>query len=466
MSEHNCRSRDLDALIKAFIYSRRDDKLAKLADDDPKREALLAQYQPQAWLADAARRAGQLRLVTHPLKASHPDARGSSLFVSPEELPRREVAGSHNLPSLISDVVGNAAALDVYKFLKLEHEGQSLLALMQANDPDVLAALSDDLDMATSWRDAFCSIAESPSHFASHTYAKQIYWPVSPDHSVLPNPHDDRHYHLLAPLYSSSLSHWLYLQVQHDRFSEEAKAARQAARDKADHPHGHSVYPMLAEEKKGGTKPQNISQLNSERKGSNYLLSSLPPVWQRSDIRPLLKIESAFSVFGRRETVRHVLREFEGWLTKLNQSDSATNQSTMQVRNRRDAYLQELFEELIQFGGAFVNLLPPGWSADSACVLPPEERFWLDPHRAERDEEFNLALQRQDWTEQLSERFARWLNARLGNDTLQLAEAEFRYWFRELSHDSVWQRQLDTSLRKQGTRLLPVARAKGGKHAR
>ncbi|WP_275663558.1 type I-F CRISPR-associated protein Csy1 [Laribacter hongkongensis] len=251
--------------ISDFVTIRLADKLA---EDDPKRDALLAQYQPAAWLEDAARRVSQLQLVTHPLKATHPDARGSSLFVAPDSLPVRQEVGTHALADIASDVVGNAAALDVYKFLKLEHEGQSLLALLQAGDADVLAALSDDAAQAEVWREAFCSITESAGGPASHSLAKQVYWPVSPD-EFPPDALDDSHFHLLSVLNSSALSHWLFGQIQAHR-----KAAWQARRDGVAYPHGYHDYPLLAEEKKGGTKPQNISQLNSERKGSNYLLAS------------------------------------------------------------------------------------------------------------------------------------------------------------------------------------------------
>jgi len=459
----------LQQIIVGFIEQRRNDKLDKLADDDPKREELLAQYQPRTWLADAARRVSQLQLVTHPLKASHPDARGSSLFVPPDSLPPRQEAGSHNLANSACDVVGNAAALDVYKFLKLEHEGQSLLAMLQAGDADVLTALSDDAEEAMAWRDAFCSITESAGSLASHPLAKQVYWPVAPDDGGLSDPHDDSHYHLLSPLYASSLSHWLYQRIQQDRFGEEAKAARQARRDGVDHPCGYSDYPGLVEEKKGGTKPQNISQLNSERKGTNYLLASLPPRWESGDIRPLFKMESVFVRFGQIKTVRPLLREFRQWLAKIqpkSRDSEDPGPNNIHIRKRRAAYLSQVFDELLQFGGAYINQLPPGWTADSECRLPQEEQCWLDPHRAEIDESFRAAFLWQDWPQQLTERFARWLNGQLGSDTLQLAEAEFHYWQRELAHDFGWQRQQDDSLRGQSFRLLPEAQDEEAKHVR
>ena len=47
------------------------------------------------------------------------------------------------------------------------------------------------------------------------------------------------------------------------------------------------AYASLAVQELGGTKPQNISQLNSERRGDNYLLASLPPVWKTVAVQPV-----------------------------------------------------------------------------------------------------------------------------------------------------------------------------------
>jgi CRISPR-associated protein Csy1 len=119
--------------IERFLQARRDTKLDKLAPDDPKRDELIAQFTPEAWIDDAARRVGQIQAVTHSLKATHPDARGTSLYQQPDQLPGRAEVGSHVLgQDFAGDVVGNAAALDVYKFLRVTVENRSLLDWMLA----------------------------------------------------------------------------------------------------------------------------------------------------------------------------------------------------------------------------------------------------------------------------------------------------------------------------------------------
>src|SRR5256885_10965191 len=63
--------------IATFIQERLKAKLDKLAEDDLKRQELLAQHQRDTWMEDAARRVTQIQAVTHSLKPIHPDARGT-----------------------------------------------------------------------------------------------------------------------------------------------------------------------------------------------------------------------------------------------------------------------------------------------------------------------------------------------------------------------------------------------------
>lgn len=135
-----------------------------------------ARFQRETWLADAARRASQISLVTHALKYGHPDARGSSLYVDDATVPEGYV-GTSSCRTIHEDVVGNAAALDVFAFLKLEHAGKSLLQRVMENDDNLRAAFSDDAELAAVWMAAFRRMKESEGRPASHTLARQVYFP-------------------------------------------------------------------------------------------------------------------------------------------------------------------------------------------------------------------------------------------------------------------------------------------------
>lgn len=414
--------------IATFIQERLQAKLDKLGEDDPKRQELLVQHQRNAWLDDAARRVTQIQAVTHSLKPIHPDARGTNLYVEPASLPALQELGSHALgQSFAGDVVGNAAALDVYKFLKVEVDGLSLLTALLAQDEAALQALHDDPQQARSLRDAFVGLTQpragGPS---SHTRAKQLYWLTGSDACA------DGDYELLAPLFATSLAHAVHVQVQEDRFGEANKAARLARRERKAHDGVFHDYPGLAVQKMGGTKPQNISQLNSERGGVNYLLASLPPVWRSSEVRLPVQASSVFDkLFIARPEVRATVRELRAFL-------AADPQPNVQTRQRREALIDALVDQMVALAGELQQALAAGWTRDTERFekLVRAEQLWLDPLRAELHEEADFAREWlwMDWPAEVGQRFANWLNSQLFGQ-LPVGDAEAREWKKELLTD-------------------------------
>lgn len=416
------------AAIAGFLQERLQAKLDKLTSDDPQRGEVLASFAHDVWLASAAKRVEQIQAVTHSLKPIHPDARGTNLYVDPASLPTLAELGSHTLgEEFVGDVVGNAAALDVYKLLKLEVSGRSLLSALLAQDADALAALHPDTTQAQALRDAFVSLTQpragGPS---SHTLAKQLYWLTGDDACA------DADYALLAPLYATSLAHAVHAQVQEDRYSEANNAARKAKREHKAHDDVFHDYPGLAVQNMGGTKPQNISQLNSERRGMNYLLSSLPPQWKASTVRLPVHANSVFDrLFIARLEVRHTVRTLRQFL----ESDPEPNLAT---RQRRETMLDALLDELVSLAAELQQLLPPGWTRDDERFekLQRSEQLWLDPLRAELPEEADFAGEWlwMDWPSEIGKAFARWVNEQL-RDKLPVGDAEAREWQKVLLTD-------------------------------
>ncbi|WP_295883879.1 type I-F CRISPR-associated protein Csy1, partial [uncultured Thiohalocapsa sp.] len=269
--------------IEDFLQERLKPKLDALKEgQDDKRDKLLKEYAPQTWISDAARRVGQIQQVTHALKFSHPDAKGTSLSSPGHPHAGPSLVGTHTLADdAAPDVVGNAAALDVLKFLRLEVDGKTILERAASADAALLEALPGDEAQAREWMQAFAALTEPKDDPTSHKLAKQLYWPLA-----------DGEYHLLAPLFPSSLVHRVWEIIRDDRFGDDAKAARQARKDKRHHDRALHEYPDVAVLKFGGTKPQNISQLNSERHGEAYLLAALPPSWVSESIRAPLHTDS------------------------------------------------------------------------------------------------------------------------------------------------------------------------------
>lgn len=416
----------LRRLVDGFIQERLQLKLDKLKGDNAEVQVQVQSLQQahvrEAWLADAARRVAQIQLASHTLKPIHPDARGTNLYLDKPVCTEPHLIGTHTLKAQrADDVVGNAAALDVFKFLKLEYNGRSLLTRLSQQDGATLQALNADGKEAAQWAQAFAGIVEGKGGAASHTLAKQMYFPLA-----------DGGYHLLAPLFSTALVHSVHLHLQEERFSDKAKAARTARRAKEQHAHGYCDYSGMAVRNMGGSKPQNISQLNSERGGANHLLASVPPVWKDQGMQPPLRMTSVFDVkrglVGRDRTVRFIAKALRPFLKSVADVDN-----NMHIREKRAELVQAIIDRVLDIATE-VQCLRSGWSADPACALSWAQKQWLDVDAAEAMQEALAAEETvnapvaTEWRERVAEDFARWLNAVISTDKTPMGDVEFVEW--------------------------------------
>ena len=397
----------LAARILEYIQQRRDERLEKEKNAD-KRLETTAKYEPETWLSDAARRARQLSFITHAAKYIHGDSKGSSVeATTADSLTSDGYISTHSVSEIPYDVVGNAAALDVGKLLLLEHEGQKLIDALRRGDNSPLLAIAPGADTAQEWAEGFLSVLASPEPSA-HKFSKQCYWPVKSDE-----------YHILIPLYATSLAHTIHATIQHTRFSDEAKATRESRRKEEYSKQEDVRYPDLAVQGFGGTKPQNISQLNSQRGGKVYLVSCGPPDWQRQTTPPL-NITSIFSQRFERRLYREHIQPLRDFLQRV--ADRPNNDRIKKQRAQRlDAIVDEILNR-----AAFIQQLPSGWSAEPDCRLPLAECYWLDPERVKTDEEFRAQRNATDWPAEVAQRFAIWLSHKLESGTLAFGAVEQR----------------------------------------
>lgn len=380
------------------------------------RKALVDKYEPGNWLTDAALRATQIQMVTHALKFTHPDARGSSLY-DPGDCTQADGMGNGLVVTTLSlskpviDVVGNAAALDVAALLQLSHEGKSLVNSIAQGDGSPLQPFARDELQLAEWLAGFTQVL-SGNEPSSHKYAKQLYFPIA-----------DGNYHLLAPLYSSSLAHAIYSRIAATRYPEEIKAVRKAKKDGKYHATQLIDFPDTAMRTFGGTKPQNVSQLNSKQGGKSFLLNCAPPHWEAL-AKPPLKVKSVFSRnhFGWR--VRREIRNLRDYL--LHQ---LVRNSTKPARDQRSDYVDQVLDQLVQYAAEIRTLAGyGGWSALPECRLPLAEQLWLDPQRVLLDDAFAREREKNEWQAVVADRFALWLNNRIKHEKMTMSDAEHGEW--------------------------------------
>ena len=389
----------LSAQILEYIQQRRDEKLIKIE----------AKHKPKTWLHDAAQRAEQLSFITHAAKYIHGDSKGSSVeATSSDSLTSHGYISTHSISDIPYDVVGNAAALDVGKLLLLKHDGQTLIDTLRRSDHSPLLAFASDADMAREWAEGLLSVLVAAPKPSAHKFSKQSYWPLK-----------SNEYHLLIPLYATSLAHTLYNTIQHARFSDEAKTARAAHREEEYSEQEDVRYPDLAVQNFGGTNPQNISQLNRQRDGEAYLVSCAPPSWQRQTTPPL-NISAIFHQHFERQLYHDHIQPLRDFLQRVS-GDYNNDRIKRQRAGRLDAIVDEILNR-----AAFIQQLSPGWSAAPECRLPKAEQLWLDPGRSETDEAFRSQLEKTDWPAQVAQNFAVWLSHKLESDTLAFGAVEQR----------------------------------------
>ncbi|WP_440875460.1 type I-F CRISPR-associated protein Csy1 [Thalassotalea sp. PLHSN55] len=380
-----------------------------------------AAFKPTAWLTDAAKRAKQISLATHAAKFTHSDAKASSMLVTDK---RQECTGYVITASLAYkeiDAVGNAAALDVAKLLKITVNDDSLVEQLQNQHVDALNTFTGDTELLKEWQVGF-EKALGDEKLSGHTLTKQLYYPVDA------NVAKETQYHLLCPLFSSSLAHALHKQVTQTRFGE-AKDIRDARKKGLYHKELAESFPATAVQNFGGSKPQNISQLNSERYGQSFLLNCAPPTYRAQSKPPLMSATIFNREFGYK--TYELIREFKAFLTGLSAQDN-----NFKTRYKRDyGFVQHLLDSLFNYAVQIQSLTKDaGWSNDSECQMKHQHALWLDVYNP--NEKFQLERDKGDWLEVIANDFSLWLLRKLENKaSYLLGDAEHKYFKKLCLHE-------------------------------
>jgi CRISPR-associated protein Csy1 len=328
------------------------------------------------WLPDAAKRAGQLAMVSHPGKFTHPSAKTSAIIANAEANPDGFLRTGNVDAEL--DVLGNAAALDVHKFLSLTlNDGQTVLAHLEQNSESIQAQFDLSTLPFTELQQGLLAIKQTSDSAKTSEKIKQVYFPV------------DDGYHLLSILTPSGLMFKLKERINAMRFSDEAKQAREDRRTEKHNEHGFDELYNLAVIGFGGTKPQNISVLNSQNGGTAYLLPSLPP---QLEIRAIQPPKSSF--FNDSLYYKHYQDSFMALHRLLR-----VKHNNIDIRDGRDYWILLITEQVMEKIWQF-RQLESGWTEKTS--LPLAQKIWLDAVYSERRENED------DWLDEIIRSLVDW----------------------------------------------------------
>nr|WP_254318911.1 type I-F CRISPR-associated protein Csy1 [Vibrio cholerae] len=338
------------------------------------------------WLPDAAKRAGQISVASHPCTFSHPSARknknGYVSSIIAKNKPRIDGFLRSGNVSVEPDALGNAAALDVYKFLSLEMSDQRSLLVHIEQESELARQLLDIPSCEyQALRDGFLKMVDSDQASVSSSKIKQVYFPIA-----------DGEYHLLSLLTHSGHLFELRKRLDALRFGDAVKEARECKKTNHFHPAGYQEIFGLTTIGFGGTKPQNISVLNNQNAGKAHLLASIPPELTSRDIRlPETDFfKESFNAWQAKEVLESLHRLFQ------------TDYNNINLRDGRDYRIQQYVDLVIEKMWQ-VRLFLEAYSGELSSALPLEQKIWLYPEFAEQRQ------QEDEWLDKIIRHIARGL---------------------------------------------------------
>ncbi|NLU99863.1 type I-F CRISPR-associated protein Csy1 [Marinomonas sp. UCMA 3892] len=366
------------------------------------------------WLPNAAKRAGQMSISTHPCTFSHPSARKNkngyaSAVIASSESKNDGFLRTGNV-AVAADALGNAAALDVYKFLTLiTDDGQSVLQHLEQDSElaQVLLTLPnvDEEHSYQALKQGFLAMSATDDEVITSSKIKQVYFPVSKQQG-------ETDYHQLSLLTASGIVFELRQRLDNMRFGEEIKAARTKKKDGEYHSGFREIYDLTTIGY-GGTKPQNISVLNNQNGGKAHLLMSVPPT-----------IKNRHTHFPKVDFFQQSVNYFQ-CKEQFQQLHSLYkhNENNMHVRADRDELYQQIIDHLIEKMWQ-VRAIASEQYIETASQLSKAQTTWLCEHTK------MLRETTDDWLDEIVASITTYLfygyEKMLGKKAIKLGNAEYR----------------------------------------
>ena len=234
---------------------------------------------------------------------------------------------------------------------------------------------------------------------ATDTHLKQVYFPIA-----------EGEYHLLSVMPSSCLALEMYQRIQ------AINGHKINCYDKTSEDYGKPCEEVtgLTMIGFGGTKPQNISALNSRNRGKAYLLSSLPPSLQEVKVRIPKSDFFKESIWYKSQKIK--LYQLHAYMK--------STRNNLKVRRGIRALVHKIMDDVI-FTAYQIRATGDGWSNDEKYAnLPHAQKIWLDDIYKEKRKD-------NDWLQEIAGSFARWVIASyektLGDEKILLGDGEWLF---------------------------------------
>ena len=372
--------------------------------------------------------------ATHVLKFTHSSSNSDAFLLEKKSLDNVLSTASIKKELDIDIAHNNGALISVSRFLALKLNNKMIFDLIIDEEFSFLDAFkknSKDLEL---WKTGFKNLIEKRT-IKTLDKVKQIYFPVE-------NCAKNSIYHLLSPLFASSLQEEIKKSIVDRRFLDEnKKIENQKNKENPLYYYKNSVsFPNIAVQIFGGEHPKNVSMLNANRSGKAYLFSSLPPTWESSLKAPIFN-ESVFETMPYNIYIKDNIDYLIEFLIRFETVDlSIKDPKRLKHLNR---WVTNIIEEVIAHFGAIQNL-EKNWSKLDGIKLKKEHQALLDPYRD--DKEFQGYFLSNVWQECVCQDFAQWLNNKL--------KAENKKFTPQIEHTKMWKDLMKDKLREDVEDLI------------
>lgn len=355
---------------------------------------------PKEWLENTLALIDKCTLATHIGKFSHPDSRVSILDYNHDGVPGYISNGG---TCCGYDISINAAYLSISNLLLLRLEnGRSVLEGIVSEPTRLNVEVNQWHVDFNNYVNEVETILHGVTVKKTEDILKQVYFPI-----------DKGEYNVLTVLPSSCILMELGSRLKAMR------ARGVACKNKKDELYGESYTRIMNQTaiSYGGTKPQNISTMNSKTGGTHYMLETLPPVWQIKARLPKVNF------FGDAVYTAQIRSE----LTMLHKLFVA-DWNNMHIRDGIDRLVDTIVDRVMQ-KAIILQSEAPGWSS-SRGSLPKEQCIWLDNIFVEfrQNDDF--------WIKAVCRSFGRWLiqnyEKTVGKKAVALGNDELEYFAERL----------------------------------
>jgi len=355
-------------------------------------EKCAIEFSREVWLPNASKRAKQISISTHPCTFSHPSARKNKNGYVSSIIADREHRDDGFLRTgnikVKRDALGNAAALDVHKFLTLiMPDGKQLIEHIQEETPLAISLLTINNKSYNELRDEFLAMVSTSNEIITSSKIKQVYFPIG-----------NGDYHQLSILSNSGIIFELRKRIDKIRFGEtqeekeELKKLREKRRSGEFSENKFREIFELTTIGYGGTKPQNISVLNNQNGGKAQLLYSMPPTLNRRDIH-FPKVD----FFKNSITIW----EFKDIFFALHHIYK-TDYNNKNIREGREYRYAEIMDKIIDKMWAIRDISIEQYYEKSS-KLKYHQKVWLcHEYKEERERD-------DEWLDKLIKEIARWI---------------------------------------------------------